>query len=184
MHPYFYATIDALARGRAEMFLQDKRHGAAQTSHAVFMRRNQTRWNTTGQNLVMHLSLNHGSEAMPGPRQVSDDNDHFGVEPGDDHAHAASEIVRHRLERLGGTRVALIRKTQEILECQSGGHGTRFEVIPQGRAIRAEYFPTASASATALRSVGIERHVSELARHTAEPARELTVDENAGTETF
>ena len=161
------------------MLLQHQGNGAPQPSHAVFMDRYQLGRDTSGKPLGLHFGLNHGAETMPGAGQIADDHDLFGVQSGNHHAHAAAQKMGHGFESFGGFMIALIGQAEQVLEVEAF-LGARFKVVAKGRAVGGEHFPAAAAPATAQGAVRVERHMPELAGHSAEPAREASVDQNAG----
>ena len=48
------------------MFLQDQRHGSAQSRHAIFIDRNEAGNAPPGSTCVLHFGLNDAAKAMPG----------------------------------------------------------------------------------------------------------------------
>jgi hypothetical protein len=62
---YLRAALSRHFVARSEMLLQHERHGAAQPSHAVFVRGNEERRAATRQDLALNFRLDHGSETMP-----------------------------------------------------------------------------------------------------------------------
>src|SRR5579884_1138127 len=121
---------------------------------------------------------------MPGAREVADDHDLFRREARDDHSHAASEIVRHALQRSIRERVALLGELEQIAKREALAAAHRFTIVSQGSAVRSEHFPAAAASASADGSAGVERYVTELAGHAVQAACKLSVHENSGADTF
>ena len=133
----------------AEIFLQYQGHGAAQTGHTVFVRGDYAGSAAARQYLGLDFGFNHGPETMPGPGEVADYHDALGRKSGHDHAHAAPQVVRHGFQSPSGPNVTLVGETEQIGETQVAGRRTGFEVVTQSRAIRGEYFPAATAAATA-----------------------------------
>ena len=58
--------------------------------------------------------------------------------------------------------------------------GPRFKIIAQRRGVRSKHFPTAFTSATAARTIGIERHMAKFSGHAAPAADELALRQDAG----
>src|SRR5262249_23738142 len=107
-------------RNFTEVLLQDQRDGAAQPGHSIFVNRYDARRNAARKNLRLNLGFDDGAEAAPGPRQIADNENALRRQSGDDHAHAAAEILRHPVQGSAGLRVALVGKGQEMLKTQAG----------------------------------------------------------------
>ena len=167
------------------MFLHShQRDGAAQTRHAVFVRRNHLRRNPALQHLVRHFGFNQRTESLPGSRQIAHHDNPLRGHARHDHAHSAPQKVRHLADRLRRSGVAVISAREQVDETHLVHTRSRFRVIPLRRAIRGEHFPAALAPAIARRAVRIERNVPELARHSVQAANQLAIGVDARADAF
>src|ERR1019366_8986820 len=148
------------------------------------MRGDQARRATAWQHLVLDLSLNYRSKAMPAPGEVADYYDAFGREAGNDHTHAPAEIVRHLLYSQGGADIAVIGTAEQVRETQPGSFLAGLAVVTHAGAVRSKHFPAATAAASTHWTLRIERNVAEFASHGVHALHQPSVHQNAGSDAF
>src|ERR1017187_9247160 len=166
----------------AEIFLQDEGDGAAKARHAAIASGLETGDRAAGQNLVPDFGFNHRSEAIPGAGEIADYDDALGGKAGDDHAHAAAEVMGHGFEGLDGTDVAVVGAAEKIGKSQAVGSGAGFQVIAESRSIGGVDLPTTAAATAASGALGIEGHVAEFAGHAVCAAHQLAIQHDSGAD--
>src|ERR1039458_2947699 len=149
----------------AEIFLQDEGDGAAKARHAAIASGLETGDRAAGQNLVPDFGFNHRSEAIPGAGEIADYDDALGGKAGDDHAHAAAEVMGHGFESPDGADVAVVRAAEKIGKSHAFVGGAGFEVIAESGSIGGVDLPTTAAAKAANRTRGIEGYAAEFAGH-------------------
>jgi len=103
---------------RAEMLLQNEGHRAAQTGLSI-----RIRWNDpcagVGKRVLPDGFFHDWTDAMPGARNLTDDDKDFRRQACDEHGNPNSQIMRHLLKRFARLRVTLFGQPQNIAEPDS-----------------------------------------------------------------
>src|SRR5579884_1253730 len=84
-------------RRRTKMFLQYERDRSAKSCHRRIGGRPHTR-GFSNQRGRLYFGLNHGTKTRPLAGELAYQDDFLGGKTGDDHAHTATDCVRHFVE--------------------------------------------------------------------------------------
>ncbi len=153
-----------------EVLLQHQRNRSPQPGHSIFVGGSEAGNGASGQHLRGHFTFDDRSETMPAASQVADHHNALRRYACHHHAQSAAGIASHFFQGRHRLLIVLLGAVEQILECHVPRLGRRLQIVAEARAIRREHLPAAVPAAPAGRSVGVDRHVAELARHIVQTA--------------